>query len=864
MNYGVLAYGDLPRFPRDIKIALELIYSQWQPINLGWSFNSIKLNDFIKLFLMLITLQNVSLALKLYLIAPYLLSFVFMYIFLGRFTRSVMARYVASFTYSLNPPTINFLLMGATGWLYVHALLPIILHSIFNLLYNEKPSLHNALILGMLMAVAFDFGGHAPVLVLPFLLYGLIDIGLRRIRLLAKRLVYLTISLLSFVTLSAGYISVFTEFFSYATSYGVGRAPIWYGHSQSLVPLINMMTLQPDGLLGWGQSIALIISGLTLPLLAFSALLFIKNFDRSQRRIVVFFAVMSTLIISYTYYTYLGRTYWLIRRITLLHFFIAPVMFYLPLSFFYAGLIAFSLNKVNQIIKNKKTKIGTCLVIIFLMLPQIWPVFTGDLGISIVREQDGYEIPATLYEISDWVKKDREWGMFRTQWLPMIYNLGAKVRFVDESSLIIPLGISTWREEPFMLYVESSLKKLMGNYTTQYASLVAPLNVKYIIVYRSTPPQAIYTPPYEILGYSYVSTSANTVLASLSGQVNLKTALKHESYIIYENPQYIPHISVFSKSIYVKSSGGVISAEDATDLIEALASLPSFDIKNHLLLFEELLSSEQKDALSGKTDITVIMMKGSALNDSIDISKKVVIVFPCEKVPTDFIEIEVPQEGQYRFVITGNLSSTQLPYSIDPHEYVSRFGIEGREIFIMGKLTETWYESDLVNLTRGRHLLRLPHVGQPAPKLGMLFLMRADNGESLQDIFDKSLVKKPALTVLRSDLTDYLIHVKSESSAFIYFGEPYHNQWEARTQGNIKFLHIPAFFGMNGFFINGSVDEDISISFIGQKQRQLEVNLLMITWGSTILIAIGTRFLSGKIRKRKGFSSIFSYMMSRF
>ena len=251
---------------------------------------------------------------------------------------------------------------------------------------------------------------------------------------------------------------------------------------------------------------------------------------------------------------------------------------------FLFGIFLFSVLTTQKVsaLPPKKKLLGIVLVVMVLgavLLPS-WPMFTGDFGGVL----EPLKVPDEYFTLNQWFSEQP--GDFKILWLPF-YNPGSIGRWSSVpwiarqttpilasvegiqwfdmlSSAKATYGVyitTTNRGIPVESYLENLLSTdeiypfdvLQANRTDHLGKLLAPLNIRYLVLDTAMQASVITT---------------NVILNVLEHQKDLRLVRKEGFFYVFENMKYAPHIYSASNGILV--DGGR----------ETLTSLSSFDFFN--------------------------------------------------------------------------------------------------------------------------------------------------------------------------------------------------------------------------------------------------------------------------------------------
>jgi len=647
---GMLAYGDEPPFPQTAQQAFDVFFSSWHPMSLGITAQY-PLNSFLVGLTILVTGGNAVLAQKVWFFFPMPLSFLSMYFFSRRFTESTFGRWLSSFVYSVNPVTIGTpYIGGAVGTLFLYAFLPLLLGILISLFTSSQHSPRNFLAFTLLFTLS---GGLlTAVYILPFFLALLIFVlAQRKIKLALTRLALLAGSIALFVglTLPGNYagLPVFARYLPSSLNSSSPPIPISdlvggisYTYSQqTILNLLNFGVTAlpfPGYFSGTSWWTAL---GFLYPMLAFSALFFIRK--SSNAIFIAGFSAYSLAVLFFIWVTKLGPGIGVFATFPFLFTFSNPSGLDLMIMVGYAPLIAIALDRIlrqlhpwtlsitNVHKARRVTTISTVFALLLLLLAgsYVWPFFTGNMGFgSIGVPVDKLSIPAVYYQASDWLNLHiADNDPSRTLWVPLDYQAQLDLRWLDSSAVTFPLGIGQYLTLPITRYVGFAFTALANNDTSNVGALLAPLNVKYIILNLASSQTG--TPSATgFLNYGEPFLFGSPLLYQniLNSQKDLRLIENESSFLVYLNMDYQHRVQPFGKLYYVTSLGAHDNVASDTESVGFLSSFPRYSSATQILALESASSPDQRSWLNTSSDAQVInVASGVAKSQSAYLAKPI-------------------------------------------------------------------------------------------------------------------------------------------------------------------------------------------------------------------------------------------------
>lgn len=676
---SMLAYSDMSPFPINISQALEVIHSSWQPPIGAFWFSSIDLVIAIRIIYMLMTFGNPVLAQKLFIIIPYVLSFTGFYLVLRKYTNSKIARFFGAFIYAINPMTITVFLGGAMGWIYVHGILPFLFLLMLKISEEKfsKSIVKFICLFGVLFAVALSMGGQIILFVLPFFFFVLYT-SLQKKNLLHFVRVFSLISiafLIGIILSLPVFLPIGAELLSYTNPGSVSAIDVEmnYKYEHSMDPILSILSLQPTELdvFGWDSTPSMVIISLAIPLLAFSAILV----RRKWPDFVVFGLILAISTILFTYFGYLGITLPLFRYFRFLEVLPVSNAPSLLLVFPYGLLIGYVLDtffseefataKKGMFLGKRPLHIVSVFFILIIMFSINWPLFTGSMGLFTLRTETEATMPSEFYEITQWLNEKRKTDPFaRSLWVPYSYNdVEINIKYLDQQSVIASRSLNRYVTTNYTKYSNEVFRKVFVDQTSTFAgALLGPLSVKYIILWQGSQQTGLPRFVYEREGIIGLVGSPDEFQKILSNQRDLEIVMSSDTFTIYENMQYIPHLSVLKNGANLISNAG-ISMETVVDVMALMGSLPPSVRPNTPLL------------LDSSTQVPVSSQIQLVENETFSVTEDgdYVIFFNSDSVPLVFLD-NVPQnstnlEGTYISEIflqagTHNLTIIEKPRSM--------------------------------------------------------------------------------------------------------------------------------------------------------------------------------------------------------
>lgn len=497
--------------------------------------------------------------------------------FLG--VRSRVAAVGGALLYAFNSITFSQF-TGAPGQLVTIALLPVMVVGIVQI-SDRSRYVRGTMLVSAAFAVITSFNPYFPLIAAPlFLLFWCYSLfRFRSLRVLAAVTGAFGLSfLLTFVlTLPSSLPTLQLLLASQQAAVGsfvgdslpalVSQMRLCYNDS---VPLQlfrgtgNPCTL--DSALGYSELTFWTQLGLLLPLAGFTAML-VPSRDSKRDGYVAVFAALALITIACAWQIHLDNQLTLFRRFQFLFLLRNPIKISMFLPLAYAPLAAFTADGLlglvpsgRELARRLPVRAGpSALAGVFLLgslglVGYNWPMVTGDMGLYRLFGTD-WLVPPMYYRASEWLTQRREeQGFFRTLWMPYDHNTQLRLA-------IDPAGVTAIDEESGITsqanvgYVNGVLKALCGKETDHFGALLAPANVRYLVVDLTSKQtgdcQAAGLEPHG---------APSAFLSLLDGQSDLKRVAGDQDWVVYENQSFIPHLALFDNIRVLPTLADVRSA----------------------------------------------------------------------------------------------------------------------------------------------------------------------------------------------------------------------------------------------------------------------------------------------------------------
>jgi hypothetical protein len=655
---SMLAYGDLAPFPETAGQALSAYFSAWQPIGRGSSlpYSLVLLEEGL---LVGFTGGDPSLAQKLYYLIPIPLSFISMYYFLGRMTTSKVGKWIASFVYAVNPVTIGIFIGGAMGMLYVNAIAPPLIARFLDIVRGRN-LMRNAILFTFLLVLGASFGSYIVLYLVPFFVFsfGKLLSG-RNVRLLAQRTMILVLCVAGFSLLILPTALYQFPIYSRFLPGGLGGIPT----SQSSAILANtvastyatstvLQTLKFGSTslwyLGYTGRAWWTTLGFVYPAIAFSALVLTKPRWRMHS---LGFSSLAIVIISFLWATQTGVGLAFFRYAPALYVFSNPGGPNLFLIFAYVPLICISLERLRfsreplkapsclnsfQTIRARKRKVRAfqtklIIVSIFIILSTFsysWPFFTGEMGFtSAGRSLSVSEVQPVFQKVAQWFATYDNSLDYRTLWLPLDYQTQLSLRWLDQNTLTLPLGIDQYIDVPISRDIGWIFSSICLGETARLGEVLSQLAVKYVVVnLDSSSGGSCQSTGF--LGYStpFISGSPKDFVSFLGKQQDLQQVGESSDFLIFKNMAFAGAVNGSNSLFYILPTNEASSPNNPSfsdlQLFDTLTSLPGFDARKQSILLGDALGESERAMLYDTSSIVVVPETYDVQNGNLSLQDK--------------------------------------------------------------------------------------------------------------------------------------------------------------------------------------------------------------------------------------------------
>lgn len=551
---GMFAYGDSPPLPENAGQAFSAFFSAWQPVSRGIT-NPQTMTTFLQGLLLLIV-PKANFAQHIFYFSPYLLSFIFSYLFLNRLVKSHFAKFIAAFIYTVNPATIGTFIGGASGMMFIHALLPLLVLLLWNL--ADRQTLKNFLLFSLVFGLAYNFGAYLPFFLFPFVIFFFLRYLIRK---------QLKLAIFFFLELVAAFMIMNLLNLPFAF-YGLGAliAPFTSAKIVAQTSNIAAMNLEADlatysdnqflntafggTWLQFNELIPVFAYGFFIPLIAFSSFLICRGKEMKK---VILFAAASLAILTFLYLTHLKITYSWFHAFPILLTFRSPAKLVMLLALTMTPLLAFTFDYLFSFWQNKQKILAYLIGLILpgflvaMLIVYLFPFFTGDFYLAKSKENyPQITIEPYFYEIKGFLNEEQKKEVlpFRTLWFPWDYEgVELKIRWLDESVFATPMGFENFASSKITEYVKNLRQLPTTSQIENFGEQAKAAAVKYIVVVKNLPIKD--DSPYK------AKSPAETYLDFLRQQKDLTLLKETESYLIFLNQKYQePEMKKISNSHY--------------------------------------------------------------------------------------------------------------------------------------------------------------------------------------------------------------------------------------------------------------------------------------------------------------------------
>lgn len=585
LGYGLLSFGDLTPFPEPGE-AFNAFFFSWQPLGMGFSLPR-EAHLFFMGILTTLLGSDVVLSQKLFYLSLLPVASISMYVFLNSFITSRISKFVASLFYIATIEPLWSFVNGASTFLFLQAIYPLLLFFFFNLLNGEK-RISNMLIFTIFLGVAVSFHYQFILFFAPFMAIFLIIhiLERRNHEYTIKTIVLLSFSLLLCYLLGSpwwapfGIQSLLFPWSEMAKTLPMEKLILDVSHSYRYATLTNLLTLN-----------VIHPASLLLPLFAFASILF--SGSGRKRRYAIGFSILVFSVTLFGWLTHLGITLDVFSTFPFLFAFREAAKLIYVLLPAYPPLIAitidgildrfrFAIEKPNVRLRGARLALPLAALssIILLLVFNIGiyeggRFLRGDMALHEYRGS-AFVVPDAVQSASDWIKERREnEGFFRTLWLPLDFHTQNSLTWMDPYTFGVPaqgevLGL------PNLDYVKFVLSVLSAGLTSHIGTLLALSNVKYIIVNLASDQRG---PPTVVnLQRTYYPTGdPNRFVEILDKQADLKLIENRTEFLVYENMRFVTHLAAYDDLFFIMEPAPIDYSSTTYHATENLISNPGFE-----------------------------------------------------------------------------------------------------------------------------------------------------------------------------------------------------------------------------------------------------------------------------------------------
>jgi hypothetical protein len=548
--------------------------SAWSAVFLGRVMSLAPFEFLLQAVLNTITLGDAALAQGIFYLSLLPVSSVTMYFFLRHLITSNLGHILVSILYGVNGITIVWFLGGGYATLPLHAFFPLLMLYLIKILEGGgKGNILNMLIFSLFLGLiaSYQVRMHMLWLFSPFIIvfFGTEIAHRRSWKYLHNRLLLFLGSSVIIVFLLAP--TLFNQIYDVLGYFkNPETASIFAGGynvdylSQSIVDNYTLETTV-NMFLNFTYVVAFL-----------ACFTFFMRKNKNSRYFLNFLLIATSLLL-FARVLYMGWILNLFRAIPILFIVRSPSTLAFMLCWSIFPMMAILIDevkkrtalKIKPMTKLKKATVLTplCIIIIllsFFITPDWLPPGSSESSDNVAIFFSGWnspsshdlgEIPLSFDRIRLWLDLRREdEGFFRTLWLPCERFVGAKV-LVRYDPLTLA-GSSTELD-----YMSLSLLPLLQGNTEEVGKLLAPYNVKYIVIslerwegkflepyYRGTPRIAQQEP----WGW-WPMGDPEEYVALINKQEDLKLVANDPDFLIYQNMDFIPqsHITVYTDTFFV-------------------------------------------------------------------------------------------------------------------------------------------------------------------------------------------------------------------------------------------------------------------------------------------------------------------------
>lgn len=619
----------------DFQIPARTPYDQWIgfftswsefgngfPWGTNWSSYGALLNGVF----LLVSNGNGVLAQKLMMSGVFFAS-VFMYAFIAKhITRNRIVALTGAIIYAYGPSTVNY----GTGLVWEYAFFPLVVYFLFNLL-GSNPRFRDAALFVISLDLMIGYGLHLmvflPLVAIAFFLLNLhgshdkTDYCIRSLKFLSGSLVLFLLSAPSFTLTLLSLIPLPITIPGQALAEGWASSTTisQFYNNYGSIPFLNWFLLSGP----YSEYIRPLVAvvGFVFPIVAALALI-----QRSHsKKLALGFSTILVLVL-----TFVVLIQWKTSIFTWLFYNFPPIRLLRDsgavlfiISFSVTALISITLGELAQTIEHRwnlrlaivvtlerahgklahiierrwnvigndkaltPRRLATILLSLILLLSFFLCVPAFDpqqhlRGAGYADSSLGRPVPvdSSYSLVLDWLNRQTESGTFRYQVIPSLFSATLALHYSRSPFWFAPSQSLPATSQ----YAYYSLGALLSNQTRRWGLILAPANIKYIVVIWNTTETDFAT------GATEWRATGNPLLQSgpglsgdyrhyvdlLGAQSDLKLVVTESNYLIYENLDYLPHVEVFPSLSYIV---GDLSA------INDIGQTPNFSANSSMLVY---------------------------------------------------------------------------------------------------------------------------------------------------------------------------------------------------------------------------------------------------------------------------------------
>ncbi|MBT9168214.1 MAG: hypothetical protein DDT19_01559 [Syntrophomonadaceae bacterium] len=544
----MLVFGDLLPFPADPKEAYNAFFYVWQSRYMGVHEPQTLSTLFIAVWTELFGGQSV-LAQKVYYFSLIPLAGIFFYYFMSKTVDTIaLAKWPAALAYAVNPFTLGQFLGGSPGILLFYGVVPLLVLLLFKIV--ECPRLRQTVLFALVFSLASAFMPHGPIILLPlvtvvYVVHLVVD--RRPISHNLSILIMLTLAyLVCFLVVNSWWFYVFRSASHIAEALPIPNLIDTVRATYSEANTLTLLTL------GKSDSALTNLLRISLSLIAFSSLLFVG--DRRRLHFTLQLWSIAFVFGIFIWLTHEGYTIPLFQRLPVLFVFRNPVKLAMFLPFAYSGMLAVAADGLSKLAKRVAAKVhgnrlwALCareasliiaMTVSFSVIGSNPAFLSGDLGLSRARP-DGYTLPPVYGEAMEWIKLTSSTSdSFRILWLPYDPNTELSLVWSNPYAAIVPSGATSYGiSTPGFEYWRDVMTFLCEDSEKTLGSLLAPLNVKYLVVNLSSSQKGECR-----FDGVFLKGSAADITEIIDRQKDLELVYQGNKFLIYENKAFIPKIT---------------------------------------------------------------------------------------------------------------------------------------------------------------------------------------------------------------------------------------------------------------------------------------------------------------------------------